>query len=125
MSSNVPDNIGEFGEPVAERLPVVVIAGRPNVGKSTLVNRIVGRRAAIVEERPGVTRDRYELKAEWQGRDFVIIDTGGVTERGDTLDKKVTAQSLRAINDADVVVFVLDATTGPTSEDDAVADRLW
>ncbi len=124
MSSNVPDNIGEFGEPVAERLPVVVIAGRPNVGKSTLVNRIVGRRAAIVEERPGVTRDRYELKAEWQGRDFVIIDTGGVTERGDTLDKKVTAQSLRAINDADVVVFVLDATTGPTSEDDAVADLL-
>ncbi|HVB01311.1 MAG TPA: ribosome biogenesis GTPase Der, partial [Acidimicrobiales bacterium] len=107
-----------------DRLPVVVIAGRPNVGKSTLVNRIVGRRAAIVEERPGVTRDRYELKAEWCGREFVIIDTGGVTERGDALDQKVTAQSLRAVADADVVVFVLDATTGPTAEDEAVAEML-
>ncbi len=107
-----------------ERLPVVVIAGRPNVGKSTLVNRIVGRRAAIVEERPGVTRDRYELKAEWCGREFVIIDTGGVTERGDDLDQKVTAQSLRAVQSADVVVFVLDATTGPTAEDEAVAEIL-
>lgn len=107
-----------------DRLPKVVIAGRPNVGKSTLVNRIVGRRAAIVEEHPGVTRDRYELKAEWCGREFLIIDTGGVTERGDVLDQKVTAQSLRAVNDADVVVFVLDATTGPTAEDEAVAEML-
>lgn len=106
------------------RTPVVAIAGRPNVGKSTLVNRIVGRRVAIVEERPGVTRDRLELKAEWCGREFVIVDTGGVTERGDAMDKKVTQQSLRAVNDADVVVFVLDATTGPTAEDEAVAEML-
>lgn len=107
-----------------ERLPVVAIAGRPNVGKSTLVNRIVGRRVAIVEERPGVTRDRFELKAEWCGREFIIIDTGGVTERGDALDRKVTAQSLRAVKEADVVVFVLDATTGPTAEDETVAELL-
>lgn len=107
-----------------ERLPIVVIAGRPNVGKSTLVNRIIGRRVAIVEERPGVTRDRFELKAEWCGREFVIIDTGGVTERGDVLDKKVTQQALRAVSEADVVLFVLDATTGPTAEDEAVAEML-
>ena len=106
------------------RLPVVVIAGRPNVGKSTLVNRIVGRRAAIVEEHPGVTRDRFELKAEWAGRSFAIIDTGGVTERGDALDRKVTEQSLRAIDESDLVIFVLDATTGPTAEDEAVASML-
>ncbi len=112
-----------FAEP-PDRLPVVVIAGRPNVGKSTLVNRIVGRRAAIVEERPGVTRDRYELRAEWQGREFILIDTGGVTDHGDALDRKVTDQSRRAIETADLVIFVLDATTGPTAEDDAVADML-
>ena len=63
--------------PAARGLPLVVIAGRPNVGKSTLVNRIVGRRAAVVEERPGVTRDRKELDAEWCGRSFTVVDTGG------------------------------------------------
>ncbi len=108
----------------AVRDPVVVIAGRPNVGKSTLVNRIVGRRVAIVEEKPGVTRDRLELRADWRGRSFVIIDTGGVLERGDALDKKVTAQALRAVGSADVVLFVLDATTGLTAEDEAVASML-
>src|SRR6202042_2962313 len=90
--------------------PVVVIAGRPNVGKSTLVNRIVGRREAIVEERPGVTRDRKELRADWRGRRFTIVDTGGVIERGDVLDKKVTDQALRAVSDADVTLFIVDAT---------------
>ncbi len=104
--------------------PIVVIAGRPNVGKSTLVNRIVGRRTAIVEEKPGVTRDRLELDADWRGRGFTLVDTGGVVERGDALDKKVTAQALRAVGDASVVLFVLDATTGLTGEDDAVAAML-
>jgi GTP-binding protein len=102
----------------------VVIAGRPNVGKSTLVNRIVGRRAAIVEEHPGVTRDRFELEAEWQGHRFTIIDTGGMLERGDALDKKVTAQALRATDEADLVLFVLDSMTGITADDDAVAQLL-
>ncbi|HUZ19472.1 MAG TPA: ribosome biogenesis GTPase Der [Acidimicrobiales bacterium] len=115
---------GSAGDGASAREPVVVIAGRPNVGKSTLVNRIVGRRVAIVEEKPGVTRDRLELRADWRGRSFVIIDTGGVLERGDALDKKVTAQALRAVASADVVLFVLDATTGLTAEDEAVASML-
>ena len=106
------------------RLPVVVVAGRPNVGKSTLVNRVVGKRVAIVEERPGVTRDRLELAADWRGRSFVIVDTGGVVERGDVLDAKVATQALRAVEGADVVLFLLDATTGPTGEDEVVAALL-
>jgi len=112
------------GPAAGARLPVVVVAGRPNVGKSTLVNRIVGRRVAIVEEHPGVTRDRLELTADWRGRSFVVVDTGGVVEQGDMLDAKVTQQALRAVKDADVVLFVLDSTTGPTGEDEIVAARL-
>ncbi len=113
---------GEAGRP--DRLPVVVVAGGPNVGKSTLVNRIVGRRAAIVEPRPGVTRDRLELPASWSGRNFVVIDTGGLAERGDSLDRLVSDQARTAIEQADVVLFVADATTGITSQDDAVAAWL-
>ena len=79
-------------------LPLVVVAGRPNVGKSTLVNRFVGRRAAVVEEKPGVTRDRLELEAEWNGRPFVVVDTGGWTGRGDELDAKVAGQAERAVS---------------------------
>src|SRR5271166_2274862 len=103
------------------RLPVVAVVGRPNVGKSTLVNRIAGRQVAIVEARPGVTRDRLELACEWNGRAFLVVDTGGVTERGDALDDKVTSQALRALGEADVVLLVLDTTTGITGEDAAVA----
>ncbi len=110
--------------PIALRLPVVAIAGRPNVGKSTLVNRIFGRRMAIVEEKPGVTRDRIELKADWRGREFLLVDTGGVIEHGDALERKVTDQALRAAKSADLVLFVLDATTGVTGEDEAVAQLL-
>jgi GTP-binding protein len=108
----------------ARRRARVVIAGRPNVGKSTLVNRVVGRRVAIVEEHPGVTRDRFELEAEWRGCHFTIVDTGGMLERGDLFDKKVTAQALRATEDADLVLFVLDAMSGITADDDAVAQLL-
>jgi len=110
--------------PGSVALPVVVVAGRPNVGKSTLVNRVVGRRAAVTQELPGVTRDRLELEAEWVGRRFVIVDTGGWIERGEPLDAKVTAQAERAIAAADVVLLVVDATVGVTTEDEALARQL-
>jgi GTPase len=104
--------------------PLVVIAGRPNVGKSTLVNRFVGRRAAVTEERPGVTRDRLEIEAEWAGRRFVVVDTGGWLDRGEELDAKVTAQAERALAGADVILFVVDSTVGVTTDDEALAKHL-
>ncbi len=105
-------------------LPTVAIVGRPNVGKSTLLNRIVGRRAAIVEEKPGVTRDRKEVEAEWQGFPFLLVDTGGWLPGGDSLDDKVSRQSERAIREADAVLFVVDTVVGITEEDSRVADLL-
>ena len=113
----------EGGTAVREK-PLVVIAGRPNVGKSTLVNRIVGRRAAVVEERPGVTRDRKELDAEWCGRSFTVVDTGGWLSSDDPLDVQVSAQAERAIAEADVVLLVVDVTVGLIDEDLAVARVL-
>jgi GTPase len=106
------------------RTPVVAIVGRPNVGKSTLLNRIVGRRAAIVEERPGVTRDRKDVDADWLGRPFRLVDTGGWMVGGSDLDAKVSQQVERAIAEADVVLFVVDVTTGVTEEDSRVAELL-
>ena len=103
---------------------MVAIVGRPNVGKSTLLNRIVGRRAAIVEERPGVTRDRKDVDADWLGRPFRLVDTGGWMVGGSDLDAKVSQQAERAIAEADVVLFVVDVTTGVTEEDSRVADLL-
>jgi GTPase len=97
--------------------PVVAVAGRPNVGKSSLVNRIVGRRAAVVEHRPGVTRDRKELDAEWAGVPFVVVDTGGWLATGDALDAKVSGQAERAVATADLVLLVVDVTVGATEED--------
>ena len=104
--------------------PVVAIVGRPNVGKSTLLNRIIGRREAIVEERPGVTRDRKEVAAAWQGRPFTLVDTGGWLVGGDSLDDKVSRQSEAAIAAADAVLFVVDATVGVTEDDARVAALL-
>jgi GTPase len=107
-----------------DRTPLVVIAGRPNVGKSSLVNRFVGRRAAVVEENPGVTRDRKVLDAEWGGVPFQVVDTGGWLARGDALDSKVSAQAERAVDEADLVLFVVDVTVGVTEEDLAAARAL-
>jgi len=105
-------------------LPVVAVVGRPNVGKSTLVNRIAGRREAIVEEMPGVTRDRKELTADWNGRDFTLVDTGGWSATEDALDRQVSAQAEHAIKTADVILFVVDASVGIADEDDRVAALL-
>jgi len=105
-------------------LPTVAIVGRPNVGKSTLMNRIVGRRVAIVEERPGVTRDRKEVLADWRGREFILIDTGGWMMQGEELDDKVSRQSEQAIQDADIALFVVDGISGITAEDAAVSELL-
>ncbi len=118
------DGRGHSEVPVRPGLPTVAIVGRPNVGKSTLVNRIVGRREAIVEERPGVTRDRKEIAADWSGREFVLVDTGGWMARGSALDDKVSKQSEQAIRDADAILYVVDATVGVTDDDDRVAQLL-
>ena len=105
-------------------LPTVAVVGRPNVGKSTLLNRIVGRREAIVEEKPGVTRDRKEVEGEWNGRRFTIVDTGGWMVKGNALDDKVSRQAEKAWKDADVVLMVVDAAVGMLPEDQDVATRI-
>jgi GTP-binding protein len=105
-------------------LPVVAVVGRPNVGKSSLVNRLVGTQEAIVEERPGVTRDRKVLETEWTGHPFTVVDTGGWVAAGSSLDQQVSAQAERAIKAADVIVMVVDATVGVTDEDARVARIL-
>lgn len=101
-------------------LPKVAIIGRPNVGKSTLVNRILGRREAIVEDVPGVTRDRIRYEAEWNGRRFILIDTGGweVTPTG--ISEKITAGAVAAIAETDLILFVVDAHVGALDEDEAL-----
>ncbi|HEX2039086.1 MAG TPA: GTPase, partial [Acidimicrobiales bacterium] len=104
--------------------PVVAVVGRPNVGKSTLVNRIIGRREAIVEEHPGVTRDRKVVEAEWNGVEFDLIDTGGWLDTDHPLDRQVSEQAERAIKAADLLLFVVDTTVGITDEDDRVAAML-
>jgi GTP-binding protein len=103
------------------RLPIVAVVGRPNVGKSTLVNRILKRRAAVVEEKPGVTRDRREFEAEWIGRDFILVDTGGWQATGDELASGISGQAEAAVGSADAVLFVVDGTASLTDDDHAIA----
>jgi GTP-binding protein len=105
-------------------LPSVVVIGRPNVGKSTLFNRIIGEQAAIVEDRPGVTRDRKELEAEWLGTRFLLVDTGGWLPGGSELDEKVSRQVEAAVQQADLVLFVVDASVGLTDDDEQIAQWL-
>jgi GTPase len=101
--------------------PQVVIVGRPNVGKSSLVNRLAGRRVAVVEEQRGVTRDRKAVEVEWRGVTFDVVDTGGWLAAGDTLEDKVSKQAEAALKSADLVLLVVDASTGPVEEDSTAA----
>ena len=110
--------------PVAVVRPVVAVVGRPNVGKSTLVNRILGRREAVVQDTPGVTRDRVSYDAEWSGREFVLVDTGGWAGQATGLAARIAEQAEIAIQLADAVIFVVDATVGTTDEDLAVVQVL-
>lgn len=105
-------------------LPTVVVIGRPNVGKSTLVNRIIGSREAIIEDKPGVTRDRVRYEAEWNGKRFIIVDTGGWEPSGEGITMKIAAAAESAIADADLILFVLDGKVGTQSEDEALVSLL-
>ncbi len=105
-------------------LPVLAVVGRPNVGKSTLVNRILGCREAVVEDRPGVTRDRVTYEAEWAGRRFKVVDTGGWEQDVLGIDASVAAQAEFAMEAADAVVFVVDSSVGATDTDEAVVKLL-
>jgi GTPase len=107
------------------RLPVVAVVGAPNVGKSSLVNRIMGRRGAVVYERPGTTRDRAYNRAEWAGKEFTLVDTGGMEPRAKVgLETLVTLQARVAVEEADVVVHLTDARLGPTEADAVIAGEL-
>jgi len=124
--------IAEFGEiddldaaaEEDELLPVVAVVGRPNVGKSTLVNRILGRREAVVEDVPGVTRDRVSYETDWNGRRFLLMDTGGWQRDARGMAAQIAAQAERAMADADVVLFVVDATVGALDADESVVRVL-
>lgn len=104
--------------------PVLAVVGRPNVGKSTLINRILGKRVAVVQDTPGVTRDRVRYDAIWNGRPFIVVDTGGWESKVKGLDLSVAQQAEIAINEADAVAFVVDATVGATSTDEEVVKLL-
>jgi GTPase len=103
---------------------LVAVVGRPNVGKSTLFNRLVGERVAIVEDEPGTTRDRVYATAEWRGREFTLIDTGGLDDASGEMEAAVHKQAQAAIDEADVVLFVVDAKAGVLPVEHDVADRL-
>jgi GTP-binding protein len=114
----------EFNEAAPAAVPVLAVVGRPNVGKSTLVNRIIGRREAVVQDIPGVTRDRISYDATWNGRAFTVVDTGGWDPEGRGLYERITAQAEMAVSLADAVLFVVDATVGITDADEGVVRVL-
>ncbi|MEA3288513.1 MAG: ribosome biogenesis GTPase Der [Candidatus Marinimicrobia bacterium] len=106
------------------RLPVVAIVGRPNVGKSTLFNRIVGKRLSIVHEREGVTRDRMAIETDWAGYSFFLVDTGGyIPKSEDIIDREVRKQAIIAIDEADVIMLMVDSMVGITWEDEEIVKR--
>ena len=110
------NHFGEF-QPLDEWFPVVAILGRPNVGKSTLVNRIIGQRSAVTEDTPGVTRDRVSYQAEWNGRNFMVVDTGGWDSKATGLYEQVARQAEFAVTQADLCLLVIDASVGATDDD--------
>jgi GTP-binding protein len=114
----------EVDSEVLGPVPVLAVVGRPNVGKSTLVNRIIGRREAVVEDVPGVTRDRVSYDANWAGRSFTVVDTGGWDPDARGLAERIAAQAEIAVGLADAVLFVVDATVGITDIDEAVVKIL-
>jgi GTP-binding protein len=125
---NLTETVDRIWELLSERsllgLPVVAILGRPNVGKSTLINRFIGRREAIVEDTPGVTRDRVQYECEWGGRRFIIMDTGGWESKPDGISVQVSASAELAMQEADVLCFVVDAQVGALDEDDILVQEL-
>ncbi|MET0693565.1 MAG: ribosome biogenesis GTPase Der [Propionibacteriaceae bacterium] len=127
--AEIPTTVSDASDiPMGDELeliaPVVAVVGRPNVGKSTLVNRIIGRREAVVQDVPGVTRDRVSYDANWNGRSFVVVDTGGWAADAKGLKAQIAEQAEIAILAADAVVFVVDATVGTLDEDEAVVQVL-
>ena len=123
MAENFSDT-SDAGESKDSRLPIVALIGRPNVGKSTLVNRLLGRREAIIEDRPGVTRDRVRYEAEWAGRSFALVDTGGWEPDLTGLGLKVAQSAEMAIEEADLVLMVVDATVGAMEEEMALISHI-
>ena len=116
---------GTLDSPMRSPLPVVVIVGRPNVGKSTLFNRLIKKRVAVVEDTPGITRDRLYAETEWNGKRFTIVDTGGIVfQETDPLAEQIRVQANIALEEADVVVFLADAAQGITGDDIDLANQL-
>jgi len=110
---------------MTSRLPVVAVVGRPNVGKSTFFNRVLGRREAIVHDSPGVTRDRNFARTDWAGRSFFLVDTGGVIEGSDeSMDARVKQQALTAVDEADLILFLVDGQQGVHPLDERLAELL-
>lgn len=110
---------------MSEALPIVAIVGRPNVGKSTLFNRLLGQRRAIVDEMPGLTRDRHYAEAEWSGRKFLLVDTGGIDPgSAHPIQRQIIQQTAHALEEADVSLLVVDAAQGITALDREVAERV-
>lgn len=107
------------------KLPVIVIVGRPNVGKSTLFNRLIRKRMAVVEDTPGITRDRLYAESEWNGKKFTVVDTGGIVfDETDPLHEQIRVQANVALDEADVVLFMVDSESGPTGDDMDLANQL-
>ena len=125
---NLEETVERIWELLSQRsllgLPIVAILGRPNVGKSTLINRFIGRREASVEDTPGVTRDRVQYECEWGGRRFIIMDTGGWESKPDGISVQVSAGAELAMQEADVLCFVVDAQVGALDEDDVLVQEL-
>ncbi len=118
IDSTLPSNTSQL------RLPIVAIVGRPNVGKSTLFNRIVGKRLSIVHEQEGVTRDRIAVETDWAGHSFFLVDTGGyIPNSDDIIDREVRKQAVMAIDEADVIMLMVDSVVGITWEDEEIVKR--